>query len=152
MVPSSRTVRTARITCIGTFRRWTRSRTKLGRLVRNCLLRLLRCQRTRRDGRRRVDGFPKIEVGRRRRCGGGRGLGRFREVGGRTRAWVERLQAFGRVECDAEVAGERWTERCRAGFRVDLRRSGALAGIRSDRGRNDGGIWVGERDSTVASH
>lgn len=125
MVPSPCAVRAARVACVGTFRHGAGSRTELDRLVRDCLLRFLRCQETRGDGRGRVDGFPEVKVGR---CGWG-GLGRFREVGGRTGARVEGLKAFGRVERDAEVAGKGWAERCGAGFWVNLRRSGAERGV-----------------------
>jgi hypothetical protein len=85
------------------------------------------------DAAARVDCFAEIEVAGMSSgfsgasCylgaagGGGGGGARFGKVGGWTCARVERLKAFGCVQCDAEMAGKRWSQRCWSSFRVDLR-------------------------------
>lgn len=115
MVPRSRAVGSARVTCVGALGRRARSRAELGRLLVDGLLCFLRGERTRRDGRGRVDGLAEVEVGR-----GGGGFRGFGEVGGWACARVKGLEALGRIERDAEMAREGWAEGSRAGFRVDL--------------------------------
>jgi hypothetical protein len=115
MVPRSCAIRSARITCVGFLGRGPRLRTKFGCVVVDGLLSFLWSERTRGDGRGRVDGLSQVEVGR--RVGGFRWFGK---VGGWTCAWVKRLKASRCIECDAEVASEWWAEGCRTGFRVDL--------------------------------
>lgn len=126
MVARSCAVGAARVTRVRALGCRAGSRTQLGGLVVDGLLRLLRGERSRRDGRGRVYGLAKVELGRRGRSR----LRGFRQVGRWSCTWMERLETLGRIKRDAEVSREGWAERRRAGFRVDLKEGGvSMRGI-----------------------